>query len=236
MGGAHPSSWVSVSASVQWEDGTGRDEVECFKADQSRLRACVWWGLQHSLSDSPFSPKIRIQGLDVSGLQGYCQESPGVFPSDKALHGLGRRGFLGTLNTTLGHVLHRLTAFQQDLPKFQALGTAKMYIYGVRNNIHCMAQLLRGSSETAEPTQAGPGASPPPTPASDTFQRKLEGCRFLSGYHRFMHSVGQVFRRWRESPSRSRRHSPRRALRKGAHRMQPSMRGKKLVGRGQLPR
>ncbi|KAM5200462.1 oncostatin-M [Hipposideros larvatus] len=182
-------------------------------------------------------PYMRIQGLDVPGLKEYCQERPGVFPKENALLGLGRRrSFLQTLNAKLGHILHRLTTFQQELPEVQDFGTAKMYIYGIRNNIYCLAQLLPGSSETAEPTQAGSGVSPPPTPASDTFQRKLEGCQFLRGYHRFMHSVGQVFHKWRASPSRSRRHSPRWALRKGARKMQPSMRGKRLVPRGQLPR
>ncbi|KAF6278259.1 oncostatin M [Rhinolophus ferrumequinum] len=180
-------------------------------------------------------PYMHAQGLDVPGLKEHCQEHPGVFPRENALHGLSRRGFLQTLNAKLGHVLHRLTILQQDLPKVQEFGTVKRYIYGIRNNIYCLAQLLPGSSETAEPTQAGTEDSPPPPPASDTFQRKLQGCQFLRGYHRFMHSVGQVFHKWRESPSRSRRHSPHRALRKGAYRMQPSMRGKRLMPRGQLP-
>ncbi|XP_037009259.2 oncostatin-M [Artibeus jamaicensis] len=180
---------------------------------------------------------IRIQGLDTSGLKEHCQERPGVFPSEHVLQGLSRRGFLRTLNSKLGHVLHRLITFQQDHPKVQDLGMVKMYIHGIRNNIYCMDQLLRGSSETAEPTLASPGTWPPHTPASDAFQRKLEGCRFLRGYHRFMHSVGQVFRKWRETPSRrNRRHSPQRVLQKGIRRMQPSVRGKRLVPRGQLPR
>ncbi|XP_054450069.1 oncostatin-M [Pteronotus mesoamericanus] len=180
---------------------------------------------------------IRIQGLDVSGLKEHCQERPGVFPREDVLQKLSRRDFLQTLNTELGRVLHRLAILQQDLPKVLELEVAKMYMHGVRNNIHCMAQLLRGSPKTDEPTLANQGTSPPPTPASDAFQRKLEGCRFLRGYHRFMHSVGRVFRKWRETPSRrSRRHSPRRVLQKEVHRMQPSMRGKRLVPRGQLPR
>lgn len=186
--------------------------------------------------DSP-SPQIRIQGLDKSGLKEHCQERPGAFPSEHYLQGLSRRAFLQTLNTTLGHVLPRLIAFQQDHPKVEDLRMVKRYICGIMNNIHCMDQLLRGSSEMAEPTRVCPGTRPPHTPASDAFQRKLEGCRFLRGYHRFMHSVGQVFRKWQETPSRrSRRHSPQRVLQKGIHRMQPSKRGKRRVPRGQLPR
>lgn len=170
----------------------------------------------------------------MSGLKERCQERPGVFPSEHDLKKLSKRDFLRTLNTKLGHVLQRLSAFQGDLPKVQALGVAKMNLYGIRNNIHCLAQLLQGSLEMAEPTQAGLLTSPPPTPTSDAFQSKLKGCQFLHGFHRFMHSVGQVFRKWRETPSqRSRRHSPRRALQKGAHRMQPSRRGKRLLARVQ---
>ncbi|XP_045682815.1 oncostatin-M [Phyllostomus hastatus] len=180
---------------------------------------------------------IRIQGLDKSGLKEHCQERPGVFPSEQDLQELSRRDFLRTLNTILGHVLPRLVTFQKDHPKVEDLGMVTRYIRGIRDNIHCMDQLLRGSSEMAKPTRASPGTWPPHTPASDAFQRKLEGCRFLRGYHRFMHSVGQVFRKWRETPSRrSRRHSPQWVLQRGIHRMPPSMRGKRLVPRGQLPR
>lgn len=142
-----------------------------------------------------------------------------------------------TLSTKLGHVLHRLTEFQQDLLHLQILPMVKLSIAGIRNNVHCMALQLQGSSDMAEPTRAEPGTSPLPTLASDAFQRKLQGCQFLRGFHRFMHSVGQVFRQWRETPGRrGRRHSPRRALKKAARRMQPSVRGKRLMPREQLPR
>ncbi|KAM8812111.1 oncostatin-M [Rhynchonycteris naso] len=182
-------------------------------------------------------PYIKVQGLDTPELRKSCQERPGVFPEEPALQGLSKMGFLQTLNTTLALVLQRLTAFQQDTPKDEALETAKMYISGIKNNIHCMAQLLRGSSATAESVRAGLGTLPPPTLTSDTFVRKLEGCQFLWGYHRFMHSVGQVFLKWERVPTqRSWRRSPRQALQKGARWMQPSMKGKRLVPRGQLPR
>ncbi|XP_049475810.1 oncostatin-M isoform X2 [Panthera uncia] len=182
---------------------------------------------------------ISIQGLDKDGLKEHCQERPGVFPSKDALQRLSRQEFLQILNNTLGHVLHRLRTLQKDIPKAQdleKLNIAKLNIRGFKNNIHCMAQLLPGSLEKTEPTPTGPGASPSPTPISDAFQRRLEGCRFLHGYHRFMHSVGQVFREWGQSPSRSRRHSPRRGLRKGTHRTHLSSRNKRLMPRGWLPR
>ncbi|XP_066116264.1 oncostatin-M [Saccopteryx bilineata] len=182
-------------------------------------------------------PYIKVQGLDTSELRKRCQERSGVFPEEPALQGLSKMGFLQTLNTTLDLVLQRLTAFQQDTPKDKTLETARSYISGIKNNIHCMAQLLRGSSEMAEPVRAGPGTSPPPTPTSDTFIRKLEGCQFLHGYHCFMRSVGQVFLKWEGVPTqRSWRRSPRQALQKGARWVPPSMKGKRLVPRGQLPR
>ncbi|XP_029778353.1 oncostatin-M [Suricata suricatta] len=184
-------------------------------------------------------PYIRIQGLDKDGLKEYCQERPGTFPSKDALQQLSRQGFLHVINTTLGQVLHRLRTLLKDIPKAQdleKLNMMKLHIRGFKNNIHCMAQLLPGSVEKTEPTPAGPAASPSPTPIPDAFQRRLEGCRFLHGYHRFMHSVGQVFREWGQSPSRSRRHSPRRGLRKGAHRTHLSRRNKRLKPRGWLPR
>ncbi|XP_047617550.1 oncostatin-M isoform X2 [Phacochoerus africanus] len=183
-------------------------------------------------------PYIRMQGLDTPGLKEHCKDRPGAFPSEGTLRGFSKRVFLQTLNTTLGLVLHRLTALQQDLPEAQHL--ARLNIRGLRSNIHCMYQLLLGSSEaeTAEPTQPGPRATPPPTPPSDAFQHKLKGCRFLHGYHSFMHSVAQVLREWGESlgRSRSRRHSPHPALQKGARRMRPLRRDKRLMPRGQLPR
>nr|XP_055179012.1 oncostatin-M [Nyctereutes procyonoides]XP_055179013.1 oncostatin-M [Nyctereutes procyonoides] len=180
---------------------------------------------------------IRSQGLDKNGLKEHCRERPGAFPSKDALQRLSRQVFLRTLDTTLGHVLLRLAALEQDIPKAQdleMLSGVKLNIRGFKNNIHCMAQLLPGSSETTEPTPTSPGASPSPTPTLDTFQRRLEGCRFLHGYHRFMRSVGQVFREWGKSLSRSRRHSPHQGLLKGARRMQLSGRNKRLMPRVQL--
>ncbi|KAL0625183.1 Oncostatin-M [Plecturocebus cupreus] len=199
-------------------------------------------------TSSLLDPYIRVQGLDVPKLREHCREHPGAFPSEEDLQGLGKRDFLQTLNATLGHVIHRLAALEQQLPKAQDLKRSRLNtedleklrmarpnVLGLRNNVYCMAQ-LPDISDTAKSTTASWGTSRLPVPASDSFQRKLEGCRFLHGYHRFMHSVGRVFSKWRESPSRSRRHSPRRALQKEVRRTRPSRRGKRLMPRGQLPR
>ncbi|XP_062939751.1 oncostatin-M [Cynocephalus volans] len=180
---------------------------------------------------------IHIQGLDTPILRGHCKERPGAFPSEGTLRGLGKRGFLRTLSATLNRVLHRLAAFQRRSPKAQyseKLQMARLYIQGLRNNIYCISQQLDDSSETAEPTQLGPGASPPSTPTPDTFESKLEDCRFLHGYHRFMRSVGRVFSEWEES--RSQTHSPQQALSMGARRARLSSGDNRLMPRGQLPR
>ncbi|VCW76818.1 unnamed protein product [Gulo gulo] len=211
----------------------------CLDKDQELLRQLQKQADIMQRTSMLLNPYIQSQGLDKDGLKEYCRERPGTFPSKEALQRLSRREFLWALNTMLDHVLHRLMALQRDIPKAQDLETlnrAKQNIRGFKNNIHCMAQLLPGSSETTEPAPIGPGTSPSPTPTPDTFQRRLEGCRFLHGYHRFMHSVGQVFREWAESPSRSRRHSPRRGLRKGTRRVPLSRKNKRLLPRGQLPR
>uniref|UniRef100_A0A8C8ZUK0 Oncostatin M n=1 Tax=Prolemur simus TaxID=1328070 RepID=A0A8C8ZUK0_PROSS len=197
-------------------------------------------------------PYMRIQGLDFPKLRERCKERPGAFPSEVALRGLDKQSFLRSLNATLGLVLHRLAAVQQQLPEapglqrlpkarlsaqdLEMLQMARLNIHGLRNNIFCMSRLLGSSRHAAEPTQAAPGTSPPPTPDPGAFQRKLEGCRFLHGYHRFMSSVGQVFGEWGKSPSQSHRHRPPRALQEEARRARPPRRGKRLVPRGQLPR
>ncbi|KAM7234540.1 hypothetical protein CapIbe_014698 [Capra ibex] len=186
-------------------------------------------------------PYIRFQGLESPKLQEHCREHPGDFPSEDALWKLSRQDFLRTLNVTLGLVLRMLGALQQDLPE-AAQQQAEMNVRGFGNNIHCMAQLLRGSSdpEAAEPTQPGPGPTLPPLlppmPPSSTFQRKLRNCSFLRGYHRFMRAARQVLRGWGERRGRSRRHSPHRALQRGAHRTRPFLEVRRLLPRGQLPR
>ncbi|XP_032165231.1 oncostatin-M isoform X2 [Mustela erminea] len=211
----------------------------CLDKDQELLRQLQKQADIMQRTSMLLNPYIQSQGLDKDGLKEHCRERPGTFPSKEALQRLSRQELLRALDTMLDHVLHRLMALQRDIPKAQDLETvnrAKQNIRGFKNNIHCMAQLLPGSLERTEPAPIGPGTSPSPTPTPDTFQRRLEGCRFLHGYHRFMHSVGQVFREWAESPSRSRRHSPRRGLWKGARRVPLSRGNKRLLPRGQLPR
>ena len=85
------------------------------------------------------SLQISIQGLDKDGLKEHCRERPGVFPSKDALQRLSRQEFLQILNTTLGHVLHRLRTLQKDIPKAQdleKLNIAKLNIRVFKNNIH----------------------------------------------------------------------------------------------------
>ena len=217
--------------------------VQQLKAEQVCVH--VWSGLQGSPLDYPFCPpQVQLQGLHSPVLKGSCMERLGDFPSEDALWSLSRQDFLRTLNTTLGLFLRMLSSFQQDLPK-AAHQQAEMNIRGLGNNIHCMAQLLRGPSdpEAAEPTQPGPGPTSPPPPLptlptlpSDTFKRKLRICEFLQGYHRFMRRAGQVLRGWGERQGRNRRHSPLRGLQSTARRTRPFPGLRRLVPQGQLPR
>lgn len=154
-----------------------------------------------------------------------------AFPREDALRGLSRLGFLQTVNATLHDVLQGLAKIK-DLPELQVV---TRNIQGVRNNIYCMSELLTNCSETPEPLPPGSGPTLMP-PSLDIFQAKLEGCRFLCGYHRFMGSVEQVFGQWGDSPSRNRRHSPRRGLHKGARRARPSRRVKRPVPGRQISR
>ncbi|KAM6166375.1 oncostatin-M [Erethizon dorsatum] len=181
-------------------------------------------------------PYIRLQGLDTPVLRGSCMECSGAFPSEDALGALSRRGFLQTVSATLDGVLQELAALQQKLLKAKdlpELRMARQNIQGVRNNIYCMSELLTNGSETPEAPLPGTEATLMP-PAQDTFQAKVAGCQFLCGYHHFMGSVEQVFGKWGDSPSRNRRHSPHRALHKGARRARPSRRVKRPVPRRQL--
>ncbi|EHA99065.1 Oncostatin-M [Heterocephalus glaber] len=181
-------------------------------------------------------PFIRLQGLDTPVLRESCMKCSRAFPSEDTLRGLSRHGFLQTVSATLNGILHRLAALQQHLLKgknMPEMQVATRNIQGVRNNIYCMSELLTNCSETPEPLLPGPRATLMPS-TLNFFKSKLEGCQFLCGYHRFMGSVGQVFGEWGNSLSRNRRHSPRRALHKGARRARPSRRVKRPVPRGQL--
>ncbi|KAM5237659.1 oncostatin-M [Ctenodactylus gundi] len=182
-------------------------------------------------------PYMHLQGLSTNPhLKEACMEAPEVFPSEKALRGLSKRSFLRTVTVTLDRIQRGMAALPTHLLQLKQVQTAKRNIQGVRNNIYCMSELLNGYLETPVPTLVGRGALLPPALTTDTYHAKMEVCYFLSDYHRFMGSVGQVFREWGHSLSRSRRHSPRLDLRKGARRIRPFRRGKRPVPRGQLLR
>uniref|UniRef100_A0A8C6W3H5 Oncostatin-M n=2 Tax=Nannospalax galili TaxID=1026970 RepID=A0A8C6W3H5_NANGA len=165
-------------------------------------------------------PYMHHQSLNTTTLRKSCTEHPAAFPSEDALRALSKLDFLHTIDTMLGQVQHRVEALKQQFVRtqnFPQLENAEYKIRGIRNNVYCMSWLLRRSQKTLEPTQTSSRALLSPAPTSDTFQAKLDSCRFLWGYHSFMGSVGRVFSEWGDSLSRSRRHSPRRALHKRAH-------------------
>ncbi|XP_036056385.1 oncostatin-M [Onychomys torridus] len=192
---------------------------------------------------SLLEPYILLQRLNTSALRAACTEYPVTFPSEDTLRALSKPRFLNTVHATLGRVWRQLGALRQQIPKIQAfpeLERARQNIQGIRNNVYCMAQLLHHTLEIPEPTQAGSGTSPSISTTPSIFQAKLDSCRFLWGYHRFMGSVGRVFREWGDGSSRSRRHSPRhsplRAWRKGARRIRPSRSSQSPMSRVKVPR
>ncbi|XP_042637871.1 oncostatin-M [Orycteropus afer afer] len=204
--------------------GVGPSEYKAFYQLQQQARI---------LKDTSklLEPYMRIQGLDNLDLKGACKERPGAFPGVEALQKLSKQGFLQTLNATVSLVLHRLAACQQaahlttESQDWKELCFAERYLLGIRNNIVSLTRLLNGSSETAATPRVDPGALPPPTLSQDSFQVKLDGCKFLQGFHHFMSSVAHVSGKWAEPPRRNRRHSPCWALRGRARRMRPALRG-----------
>lgn len=162
-------------------------------------------------------------------------QHPAAFPSEDALRALSKPHFLSAVYLTLGRVQRRLGTLRQQFVKpqdFPELEMARQNTGGIRNNVYCLARLLHHHLETPEPTQ--PSRSTTTTPS--IFQAKIDSCRFLWGYHRFMGSVGRVFSEWGDGSSRSRRHSPLRAWRKGARRIRPSGSSRSPAPRVQAPR
>ncbi|XP_028613951.1 oncostatin-M isoform X2 [Grammomys surdaster] len=187
---------------------------------------------------SLWEPYIRLQNLNTSTLRAACTENSVAFPSEDTLRQLSKPHFLSTVYATLDRIGHQLGALRQQFLKTQAfpdLERARQNIQGIRNNVYCMAQLLHHSLETPEPTQADSGASRSTTTTPGIFRVKIDSCRFLWGYHRFMGSVGRIFREWGDGSRRSRRHSPLRAQHKGARRIRPSRSSQRLKPRAQVP-
>ncbi|XP_021508210.1 oncostatin-M isoform X2 [Meriones unguiculatus] len=189
---------------------------------------------------SLLEPYIRLQNLNPSTLRESCHRQSAAFPSEDALRALSKPHFLSTVYVTLGRVRHQLGTLRQQFVKtqdFPELERARQNTQGIRNNVYCLARLLHHPLETPEPTQAEPTRpSRPTTTTPSIFQAKIDSCRFLWGYHRFMGSVGRVLREWGDGSSRSRRHSPLRARRKGARRTRPSASSRSPAPRVQVPR
>lgn len=189
-----------------------------------------------------FLPQIRSQNLDTPTLRATCTERSGAFPSEDELRRLSQHRFLSTVYGVLDSVWHQLDALKEQFPKTKTLENARLNIQGIKNNVYCLARLLRPLLEIPEPTPADSGASQPTTNTPGAFQTRIENCRFLGGYHRFMGSVGRVFSEWGDGSKRSRRHSPLRARRplqarrKGARRIRPSRSSQSRMPRAQGPR
>lgn len=188
---------------------------------------------------SLFEPYILHQNLNTLTLRAACTEHPVTFPSEDMLRQLSKPDFLSTVHATLGKVWHQLGAFRPQFPKIQdfpELERARQNIQGIRNNVYCMARLLHPPLEIPEPTQADSGASRSTTTAPGIFQIKIDSCRFLWGYHRFMGSVGRVFEEWGDGSRRSKRHSPLWAWLKGDRRIRLSWSSQSAMLRSLVPR
>lgn len=183
-------------------------------------------GFCHAFLDL-FLPQIRLQNLNTANLRAACTQHSVAFPTEDTLQQLSKPHFLSTVYATLDRVLHQLGALRQKFLKTQAfpeLDWAPQNIQGIRNNVYCMARLFNHSLEIPEPTQADSGASRSTT-TPGVFWTKIDSCGFLWGYHRFMGSVGRVFREWDDGFTRSRRQSPLRARRKGTRRIRARSKG-----------
>uniref|UniRef100_A0A8C6G8Q6 Oncostatin M n=1 Tax=Mus spicilegus TaxID=10103 RepID=A0A8C6G8Q6_MUSSI len=182
-------------------------------------------------TESLLEPYIRLQNLNTPDLRAACTQHSVAFPSEDTLRQLSKPHFLSTVYTTLDRVLYQLDALRQKFqktPAFPKLDSARHNILGIRNNVYCMARLLNHSLEIPEPTQADSGASQSTT-TPDVFNTKIGSCGFLWGYHRFMGSVGRVFREWDDGSTRSRRQSPLRARRKGTRRIRVRHKGTRRI-------
>ncbi|XP_058512855.1 oncostatin-M isoform X2 [Ochotona princeps] len=169
------------------------------------------------------NPYVISRGLEDPPLKESCKERPGEFPSQEALSMLSRRGLLLTVSVTSDRVLSRLEDWKNRFSLPEQLQTVILYLRGLKNNLSCMIGLLKAS----EPTQASPRTLPPPPlppHTLDSFQVRVDGCKFLCGYQRFMHSVHQVLNEWGDSRSR-RQSSSHQGQGKQAHgfRIRPSV-------------
>ncbi|XP_051020826.1 oncostatin-M [Acomys russatus] len=177
-------------------------------------------------TESLLEPYVHLQNLNTPDLRNACtKDCPSAFPSEDALQAMSKPLFLSTVYATLDRVGRQLGTLRYhflNIEDFPHLERARQNIGGIKNNVYCMAWLLNHSLEIPEPTQENSGSSPPTTITSKILETRLETCRFLCGYHRFMVSVGKVFREWGDSSIRSRRHSPLRARHKGARRIRAS--------------
>ncbi|XP_021034094.1 oncostatin-M [Mus caroli] len=178
-------------------------------------------------TESLLEPYIRLQNLNTPDLRAACTQHSVAFPSEDTLRQLSKPHFLNTVYTTLDRVFNQLDALRQkslEIPAFPKLASALHNILGIKNNVYCMARLLNHSLEIPEPTQASWSTTTP-----DVFNTKIGSCGFLWGYHRFVGSVGRVFREWDDGSTRSRRQSPLRARRKGTRRIRVRRKGTRRI-------
>ncbi|XP_020852377.1 oncostatin-M [Phascolarctos cinereus] len=134
------------------------------------------------------------QGLNLPHLNDTCKRSSDFLVTE-TLKDLPPVTFLQTVSQNLRHVVQILKE-----PVFEAMN---IYLQGIDNNVCCMLQKLP-PAPTACPAP-GSKRTLSPTPTVGSFSWKLERCKVIQSYQRFMEAVGKVLETWGPSPGQRNR-------------------------------
>ncbi|XP_044540279.1 oncostatin-M, partial [Gracilinanus agilis] len=141
---------------------------------------------------------VEEQGLNSSPYLELCKMIPD-FSSEKTLRELPRATFLQNVSDILYIVEQRLNGHTSI--------RAVQSIIGIRNNLCCLLWTLP-EAPSACPAPGSRGTLSIPT--HPPFPWKMEMCKILWGYQRFMQAVERVLETWPPSPGHS--HRDRRSL------------------------
>ncbi|XP_068937656.1 oncostatin-M [Petaurus breviceps papuanus] len=142
------------------------------------------------------------QGLDLPHSPDICKESSDI-PKTETLKNLPPVTFLQNVSQTLYQI-------EQELEK-TIFSLLIINIQGFNNNVCCMLQTLPNAPAACPAPRSHRTLSP--TPAARSFSWKLERCKTISSYQRFMENVGEVLETWGPSPGQRKRNK--RSLLKG---------------------
>ncbi|XP_027718209.1 oncostatin-M isoform X2 [Vombatus ursinus] len=134
------------------------------------------------------------QGLNSPHLNETCTGSSD-FPVTETLKDLPPVTFLQTVSQTV-----RLIEQKLNEPVFKRM---HIYLQGIDNNVCCMLQALLPAPAACPAPASRRTLSPTPTVGS--FSWKLERCKIIQSYQRFMEAVGKVLETWGASPGQRNR-------------------------------